>query len=63
MQQRLARQERPDGYNVGVTIRAAGGQTVGHAHIHLIRRYAGDIGGSCGGIRWILSAKARYWEK
>jgi diadenosine tetraphosphate (Ap4A) HIT family hydrolase len=63
VQQRLARQERPDGYNVGVNVGAAGGQTVGHVPIHLIPRYAGDVGDPRGGIRWILPARARYWEK
>ncbi|MFN2364381.1 MAG: HIT family protein, partial [Halarsenatibacteraceae bacterium] len=33
----------PDGYNVGVNIEEAAGQTVMHLHIHLIPRYKGDI--------------------
>ena len=33
---------KPDGYNVGVNVGRAGGQSVLHAHIHLIPRYAGD---------------------
>lgn len=32
VQRRLVRRERPDGYDLGVSVGAAGGQTVGHAH-------------------------------
>ena len=53
----------PDGYNLGVNVGQAAGQTVGHVHIHLIPRYAGDVDDPRGGIRWIIPAKARYWEQ
>ncbi len=53
---------RPDGYNLGVNVGDAAGQTVGHAHLHLIPRYAGDVSDPRGGIRWIIPARARYWE-
>jgi len=33
----------PDGYNIGVNVRAAAGQTVMHLHVHVIPRYAGDV--------------------
>ena len=33
----------PDGSNVGINVGDAAGQTVGHAHVHLIPRYAGDV--------------------
>jgi len=29
----------PDGYNIGINISEAAGQTIAHAHIHLIPRY------------------------
>ena len=51
----------PDGYNLGVNVGQAAGQTVGHVHIHLIPRYAGDVDDPRGGIRWIIPARARYW--
>ena len=60
---RIERELHPDGYNVGVNVGQAAGQTVGHAHIHLIPRYAGDVEDPRGGIRWIIPAKARYWEQ
>jgi diadenosine tetraphosphate (Ap4A) HIT family hydrolase len=52
----------PDGYNLGVNIGAAGGQTVAHAHVHLIPRYRGDASDPRGGIRWVLPEHARYWD-
>jgi diadenosine tetraphosphate (Ap4A) HIT family hydrolase len=53
---------RPDGYNIGVNVGEAAGQTVGHAHLHVIPRYRGDVEDPRGGIRWIIPGKARYWE-
>ena len=34
-----ARQELPQGYNLGWNILPTGGQNVAHAHLHLIGRY------------------------
>ena len=53
---------RPDGYNIGVNVGEAAGRTVGHAHLHVIPRYRGDVEDPRGGIRWIIPGKARYWE-
>lgn len=58
----LDRRHRPDGYNVGANVGAAGGQTVDHAHLHFIPRYAGDVSEPRGGIRWIIPARAPYWR-
>jgi diadenosine tetraphosphate (Ap4A) HIT family hydrolase len=59
----IDRQHRPQGYNVGVNVGAAAGQTVDHAHLHLIPRYIGDVSDPRGGIRWIIPARAPYWTK
>ena len=56
-QQRIERSFSPDGYNIGVNIGAAGGQSRMHVHVHLIPRYAGDVPDPRGGIRCVLSAK------
>jgi ATP adenylyltransferase len=54
---------RPDGFNVGINIGEAAGQTVFHLHVHLIPRYLGDVPDPRGGVRNVIPAKARYWEE
>ena len=44
----------PDGYNIGVNVGAAGGQSRMHVHVHLIPRYTGDVPNPKGGIRCVL---------
>jgi diadenosine tetraphosphate (Ap4A) HIT family hydrolase len=39
----------------------AAGQTVPHAHIHVIPRRRGDVPDPRGGVRWVIPAKAQYW--
>jgi diadenosine tetraphosphate (Ap4A) HIT family hydrolase len=56
----LEQRFRPDAYNLGVNVGVAAGQTVDHAHLHVIPRYAGDVPEPRGGIRWIIPAKAPY---
>jgi diadenosine tetraphosphate (Ap4A) HIT family hydrolase len=51
-----------DGINIGVNDGSAAGQTIEHAHIHLIPRRKGDVQDPRGGVRNIISGKARYWE-
>jgi diadenosine tetraphosphate (Ap4A) HIT family hydrolase len=51
---------QPDGYNLGVNVGPAGGQSVLHVHVHLIPRYAGDHPSPQGGIRQIIPWKADY---
>ncbi len=53
----------PTGYNIGLNFGEAAGQTVAHAHLHVIPRYKGDRGDPRGGIRWVLPERARYWEE
>jgi diadenosine tetraphosphate (Ap4A) HIT family hydrolase len=48
----------PDGYNIGVNIGRAGGQSRMHVHVHLIPRYEGDVADPRGGIRCVLANKA-----
>jgi len=62
MQRQLVQQHRPDGFNIGVNVGEAAGQTVAHAHLHLVPRYGGDVGDPRGGVRWIIPAKAPYWD-
>jgi diadenosine tetraphosphate (Ap4A) HIT family hydrolase len=53
----------PQGYNLGVNVGLAGGQTLDHVHVHLIPRYSGDVQDPRGGIRWIIPVKAPYWTE
>jgi superfamily II DNA or RNA helicase/diadenosine tetraphosphate (Ap4A) HIT family hydrolase/SOS-response transcriptional repressor LexA len=51
---------KPDGYNVGFNAGAAAGQTVPHVHVHVIPRYAGDMGDPRGGVRHVIPGKGNY---
>jgi diadenosine tetraphosphate (Ap4A) HIT family hydrolase len=60
---KLMAELQPDGFNIGVNDGLAAGQTVMHAHIHVIPRRLGDIADPRGGIRWVMPAKAMYWQQ
>lgn len=53
----IADKHKPDGYNIGVNIGRAAGQSRMHVHVHLIPRYAGDVANPSGGIRCVLSKR------
>jgi diadenosine tetraphosphate (Ap4A) HIT family hydrolase len=52
---------QPNGFNVGLNDGPAAGQTVLHAHVHVIPRRRGDVADPRGGFQWVLPAKAAYW--
>ena len=56
----LAARFSPDGFNVGVNCGEAAGQSVWHAHIHVIPRYAGDTPKPRGGVRHVIPLKGDY---
>jgi diadenosine tetraphosphate (Ap4A) HIT family hydrolase len=49
-----------DGYNVGLNMGEAAGQTVNWPHIHLIPRRKGDVEDSVGGVRNTIPGKGNY---
>jgi diadenosine tetraphosphate (Ap4A) HIT family hydrolase len=53
----VAGEYRPDGYNIGVNVGRAGGQSRMHVHVHLIPRYTGDVADPSGGIRCVLAKR------
>ncbi|MCE5338863.1 MAG: HIT family protein [Methanomicrobiaceae archaeon] len=57
---RLDEQFHPDGYNVGVNVGKAAGQTVMHLHVHVIPRYAGDVEDPRGGVRGAIPERRVY---
>lgn len=61
---RLYLEERyqPAGFNIGINDGRAAGQTIAHAHVHVIPRYARDVADPRGGIRWVIPEKAKYWS-
>lgn len=48
------------GFNIGVNCGASAGQTVFHAHIHLIPRREGDTPDPRGGVRGVIPGKRSY---
>lgn len=53
----------PQGFNVGVNVGSAAGQTVAHTHIHVIPRYTGDVEDPRGGVRAVIPARAAWWKE
>jgi diadenosine tetraphosphate (Ap4A) HIT family hydrolase len=63
MRGNLMQDAHPDGFNIGVNDGTAAGQTVMHAHIHVIPRWRDDVPDPRGGRRRVIPAKAAYWGK
>ena len=51
VKQYLTEKYKPDGFNIGFNIGEVGGQTVFHAHIHVIPIYCKDVANPKGGVR------------
>jgi diadenosine tetraphosphate (Ap4A) HIT family hydrolase len=51
-----------DGFNIGINIQEAAGQSVSHCHIHLIPRYEGDVEQPRGGVREVIPNKQKIIE-
>ena len=50
----------PDGFNIGANSGESAGQSVWHAHIHVIPRYKGDTPNPRGGVRHVIPLKGSY---
>lgn len=51
-----------EGFNIGFNIGQVGGQTISHAHLHIIPRRIGDVENPRGGIRNVLPNSFGYNE-
>jgi diadenosine tetraphosphate (Ap4A) HIT family hydrolase len=56
----LDERHAPDGYNIGINVGVAAGQTVMHLHVHLIPRYRGDVADPRGGVRGVIPQRQHY---
>jgi diadenosine tetraphosphate (Ap4A) HIT family hydrolase len=56
----LDESQKPDGYNLGINVGEAAGQTVLHLHVHVIPRYRGDMEDPRGGVRHVIPSKGNY---
>jgi ATP adenylyltransferase len=61
IQKRLSESDRTiSGFNVGINSGESAGQTIFHAHIHLIPRRDGDTPSPRGGVRGVIPDKMSY---
>lgn len=58
--QAICQRHQPDGFNIGINVGEAAGQTVPHLHLHIIPRYQGDVPDPRGGVRYVIPQKANY---
>lgn len=56
----LSKDNSIGGFNIGVNAGVDAGQTVAHAHVHLIPRRLGDVTDPIGGIRAVIPDRQRY---
>jgi diadenosine tetraphosphate (Ap4A) HIT family hydrolase len=61
LKKRLSESDRAiTGFNVGMNCGESAGQTIFHAHIHLIPRRDGDTPNPKGGVRGVIPSKMGY---
>ena len=60
VRQKVEERYHPDGFNVGINIGEAAGQSVFHCHMHLMLRYMGDVPNPKVGVRGFISSKQMY---
>lgn len=56
----LEKQYSIDGFNIGINVGEAAGQSIFHVHIHIIPRYKGDVENPKGGVRGVIPSKQKY---
>jgi len=56
----VAQDPTVEGFNIGINVGEAAGQTLFHCHIHLIPRRQGDVENPRGGVRAVIPGKQSY---
>jgi diadenosine tetraphosphate (Ap4A) HIT family hydrolase len=56
----MVKEGRCEGYNIGINVGRAAGQTVMYPHIHLIPRVQGDCKDPVGGVRGVIPMQQNY---
>jgi 8-oxo-dGTP diphosphatase len=59
----LSSEHQASSFNIGINNGIDAGQTIAHAHIHVIPRYKNDVEDPRGGVRNILPDKSGYLNK
>ena len=59
----LAKRFQVESFTIGLNDGLPAGQTVMHAHVHVVPRREGDVPDPRGGIRWVIQEKAAYWTR
>ena len=57
---RMVEQGHCEGFNIGINVGPAAGQTVMYPHVHLIPRRTGDCANPVGGVRGVIFGQADY---
>ena len=63
VRERLLTGLKPDGFMIGFSDGFAAGQTVQHAHVHIVPRSNGSVPEPRAGIRWVNADNAPYSQK
>ena len=56
----LEERYHPDGYNIGINVGAAAGQSILEVHMQLVPRYQGDVPSPRGGVTGVIPTKQNY---
>jgi ATP adenylyltransferase len=59
-EQLLIEDHKIAGFNIGINVGDAAGQTIPHCHVHLIPRRQGDYQAPKGGVRGVIPNKMKY---
>jgi diadenosine tetraphosphate (Ap4A) HIT family hydrolase/HKD family nuclease len=60
--QAIEQRYQPDGFNIGINVKEAAGQTVPHLHVHVIPRYRADVPDPRGGVRHVIPGQGNYLD-